>query len=302
MSISKSCHLPFVLTLLVIFWTCQSSDSNVTSTASEDPGTFPSELYPLLITDDSRTIHQFISAPKRIISLVPSATETLLSMDLGNNLVGRTEFDIATPEIRNLPSVGLGMNPDLEILLSLNPDLVIGFSGESDTSITRHLKNSNITYFMIRPDKLEDAVEIIKRLSLITDRKSLGDSIILNINTSLEIVQQKIANKVRPRIAYVLGGEPPWVAGPGTYIHQLIIAGGGQNIFDDLEHKYAPVSLEEFFVRKLDLILLTENTRLPNALKHLRTFTISSSVEIPGPGLGEAVFEIAHGIHPQVFP
>jgi len=302
MPILRSFRLPFSLALLIILLTCQSSDRGATSASSRKPGTSPSEPYPILLTDDTQTFHRFLLAPTRIISLVPSATQTLLSMGLGNNLIGRTEFDIDTPELRNLPSVGEGLNPDLEILLSLEPDLVIGFAGESNPSITKHLNNSNITYFMIRPDKLEDVVDIINKLSLITNRESLGDSIILHINTALKIVKQKVGDIPRPKIAYVLGGEPPWVAGPGTYIHQLIVTVGGQNVFEDLELKYAPVSLEEFFVRNIDLILSTENTYLPDKLKSLRSITLPSSFEIPGPGLGEAILEIARVIHPQAFP
>ncbi len=253
------------------------------------------------VTDFEETTHQFLKPPTRIISLVPSATETLLSMGVGNSLIARTEFDNA-PAMLELPSVGPGLNPDLEILLSVRPDLVIGFSGESNPSIKKHLENSGVTAFMIRPDKLEDIIEIIKKLSLITDRVSLGDSIILSINTSLETVKQKVANENKIRVAYILGGEPPWVAGPNTYIHQLILAGGGQNVFRDLKYQYVPVSLEEFFVRPIDVVLSTENTNLPINLKSFETVTLPSSFEIPGPRLGQAVFELAKALHPKVFP
>ena len=302
MPIPRSFRIPFSLTLLIIFLACQKDDKPDTSNSSGKSGTLPSEPYPILLTDDAETLHRFLSVPRRIISLVPSATQTLLSMGLRNSLIGRTDFDLATPELSNLPSVGEGLNPELEILLSLEPDLVIGFAGESNPSITEHLDNSHITYFMIRPEKLEDVLEIINKLSVITDRESLGDSIIMGINTALEIVQRKVANKPRPRIAYLLGGEPPWVAGPNTYIHQIIVTGGGQNVFEDLEHEYAPVSLEEFFVRNIDLILSTENTYIPDKLKVFRAITLPSSVEIPGPELGEAILEIARFIHPQSFP
>ncbi|MFL2544575.1 MAG: ABC transporter substrate-binding protein [Longimicrobiales bacterium] len=291
-------HLP--LTVLAICIGCESPKNNSTGGHFGDILVSTSQAYPIQITDYENKTHEFLESPNRIISLVPSATATLLAMDAGNSLIARTDFDDAR-EIIGLPSVGTGLNPDLEILLSLRPDLVIGFAGNSDPSIKRHLENAGVTGFMIRPDKLEDAREIIKKLSMITDRVPLGDSIILSINTSLETVKLKVANKAKPRVAYILGGEPPWVSGPDTYIHQLIVAGGGHNIFEDLEHQYVPVSLEEFYIRPLDLILSTENTLLPDNLQNIEATALSPSIEIPGPNLGQAVFEIAKILHPEVF-
>ena len=88
-----------------------------------------SNTRPLLITDDSQQEHEFTSVPERIVSLVPSATETLLALGLSNHLVGRTEYDEA-PELRGRISVGGGLQPNLEVLISLDPDLVIRTGGE----------------------------------------------------------------------------------------------------------------------------------------------------------------------------
>ena len=291
-------HLP--LAVLTICFGCESPKNNSASGHFGCTLVSTSQAYPIQVTDYENKTHTFSKSPTRIISLVPSATETLLAMDAGNSLIARTDFDDAL-EIIDLPSVGTGLNPDLEILLSLRPDLVIGFAGNSDPSIQRHLENAGVTGFMIRPDKLDDAREIIKKLSIITDRVPLGDSIVVSINTSLETVKLKVANKAKPKVAYILGGEPPWVSGPDTYIHQLIVAGGGYNIFEDLEHQYVPVSLEEFYIRPLDLILSTENTLLSDNLQNIEAATLSPSIEIPGPNLGRAVVEIAKVLHPEVF-
>ena len=289
------------LSTLILQWGCDLPKDHLSDSTPGSVLESASQTYPIQIADYTNQVHLFLEAPSRIISLVPSATETLLSIDVENSLVGRTDFDDA-PGISHLPSVGTGLNPDLEILLSLEPDLIIAFAGESDPSIMKHLRNAGTIPFMIRPDKLEDATGIIETLSLITDREHMGDSIIETINSSLEMVRKRVENQPKPRVAYILGGEPPWVTGPDTYLHQLIAVSGGQNIFEDLEHEYVPVSLEEFFIRKPDLILSTEHTYIPKILQNSRTIKLSSSIEIPGPGLAEAILEIARAIHPKIFP
>jgi ABC-type Fe3+-hydroxamate transport system substrate-binding protein len=102
-------------------------------------------------------------------------------------------------------------------------------------------------------------------------------------------------------VAYFLGGDPPWVAGPGTYIDELIALAGGGNVFGDLGPLYAPVSMEALLDRDLDLILLSNGLTKPPSLAHVPSAVLPASVEIPGPGLGQAARDIARLIHPGAF-
>ena len=91
------------------------------------------------------------------------------------------------------------------------------------------------------------------------------------------------------------------MAGPGTYIDELMTVAGGNNVFDDLGPLYAPVSMEALLARDLDLILLSEGLTPPSLLAHVRSAVLPASVEIPGPGLGRAARDIAGLIHPGAF-
>ena len=259
-----------------------------------------SNTRPLLITDDSQQEHEFTSVPERIVSLVPSATETLLALGLSNHLVGRTEYDEA-PELRGRISVGGGLQPNLEVLISLDPDLVIRFASESDIATAERLTDLGIRHFAIQPDGITDIQSIILRLGAITGTESSADALLTEIRLALADVRQRVDGLPRPRIAYLLGGEPPWVAGPGTYIHELMILGGGTNVFGDLGQLYAPVSLEELISRNPNLLLLSENGLPPPELGSVPSFRLPGSIEVPGPGLGYAAQEVARLIHPEAF-
>ena len=256
--------------------------------------------YPFQLVDAAGARHTFDTAPHRIVSLVPSATEALLAMALADRLVGRTDFD-RMPELTGLPSVGGGLQPNLEILVSLDLDLVIRFAGDSDLATAERLTELGIPHFAVQPDGIEDVLTIIRDLGRITGASDAADEMLREIRDALDDVARRVAELPEPRVAYILGGDPPWVAGSGTYIDELMAVAGGNNVFDDLGPLYAPVSMEALLDRNLDLILLSNGLTPPSPLAHVPSAVLPSSVEIPGPGLGRAARDIARLIHPGAF-
>ena len=256
--------------------------------------------YPVRLIDAAGTPHTFVAAPRRIVSLVPSATEALLEMGVADRLVGRTDYD-RIPEIAGLPSVGAGLQPNLEILVSLDLDLVIRFAGQSDLATAERLTGLGIPHFAVQPDGIEDVLTIIRDLGRITDAADAAAVVLGEIREALDDVARRVAELPQPRVVYLLGGTPPWVAGPGTYIDELMTLAGGKNVFDDLGPLYAPVSMEALLTRDLDLILLSDGLTPPSLLAHLPSAVLPPSVEIPGPGLGQAARDIARLIHPGAF-
>ena len=256
--------------------------------------------YPFQLVDAAGARHTFDTAPQRIVSLVPSATEALLAMALADRLVGRTDYD-RMPELTGLPSVGGGLQPNLEILVSLDLDLVIRFAGDSDRATAERLTELGIPHFAVQPDGIEDILTIIRDLGRITDASDAADAMLREIRDALDDVARRVDELPEPRVAYLLGGNPPWVAGPGTYIDELMAVAGGKNVFDDLGTLYAPVSIEALLDRNLDLILLSNGLTPPSPLAHVASAVLPASVEIPGPGLGEAARDIARLIHPGAF-
>ena len=257
--------------------------------------------YPLEVIDDSGTRHHFGAPPERIVSLVPSATETLLALGIGERLVGRTDYD-RLPELRGLPSVGGGLQPNLEVLVALEPDLVIVFEGESDRATGERLRNLGVPHFSIRPDGIADIRTIVERLGRITGTTPAADSLLAGIQGALDDVAARVESRPRRKVVYLMGGEPPWVAGPGTYIHELMVAGGADNVVEDLGGLYGPISLEELLTREVDLILVSEQTgAVPPQLSAVAQARVPGWVEVPGPRLGKAARTLARLVHPEAF-
>ena len=232
--------------------------------------------------------------------LVPSGSETLLKLGAAELLVGRTDFDTLSA-LSHLPSVGGGLNPNIEALVALEPDLVIRFAGESDPSTPGALRQMGIPHLAIRPSSVADVRRIIRDLGDVTARKDAADSLLDAMSATLEEVRTRVRERPKTRVGYILGGTPPWVAGPGSYIEEILEIAGGENVFSDLETLFGPVNAEVFLIRQIDLLLASEGAEVSIPESDAPLLRVSPSVEIPGPNLASAALELARVLHPEAF-
>jgi iron complex transport system substrate-binding protein len=193
-----------------------------------------------------------------------------------------------------VPSVGGGIDPSLEAIVALRPDLVIRFGGPQDVRTTPRLDDLGIPHLAIRPDGIEDVLGAVTLLGRLTGHGREADSVAAEIRSTLDEIRNEARNIPEVRIAYVLGGSPPWVAGPGTYIDELIRLAGGTNVFSDLGTLYGAVSPEEFVARRIDVILVPAGSTFDRALaRGTPVQEVDPDLEIPGPDVARAALSIA---------
>ncbi|MEX0979776.1 MAG: helical backbone metal receptor [Gemmatimonadota bacterium] len=254
----------------------------------------------VVVVDDAGVRHDFTEPPSRVVSLVPSSTEILRALGAGDLLVARTDFDTARA-LAELPSVGGGLHPSLEALVSARPDLVIRFAGEQDVTTPARLSERGIPHFAVRPDGVDDVRRIIRSLSQIVGTPDAGAELVDRIDSDLAEILGRVEGEPPVRVAFLMGGSPPWAAGPGTFIDELIRIAGGVNVFGDLGSLYAPVSLEEIAVRDIDVVLHPGGDATGLRVGEVPVRRVSELTQSPGPRLGEAAREIARILHPDVF-
>jgi len=255
----------------------------------DDSGSF----YGIEVIDAVGTVHHLDGPARRVISLVPSATLSLGALGAGNLLVARTDFDTAQ-WVQHLPSVGGGIRPSHEAMVALEPDLVIRFAGEQDVETPAVLDQLGIRHVAIRPDRIADIRESLTILGAVTGHSDEAERLIIQIDAALITVRAAAARREPVRVAYVLGGTPPWVAGPGTYVHEILEVAGGVNVFADLGRLYASVSPEEFVARDIDVILTPIAAALPGGLaRGARVIEVGDLLELPGPDVGQVAREVA---------
>lgn len=254
------------------------------------------------IVDASGRTVRFDAPLRRVVSLVPSVTATLLELGAGDVLVGRTDYD-TLPEVRSLPSVGGGIGPDLERLALLDPDLVVRFAGPSDERTGRRLAELNLAYLDVRPDQIADIFEIIEWLGHLTGRQAEAGALSRRLQAELDSVRTAVQMRSPVRAVYLMGQDPSWTAGAGTYIHELLELAGGVNVFADLAQLYGAVSPEALATRDIDVILLAPDARLdPRIAAGRRVYQLPHAIDLPGPQVAVAARTVASGLHPAVFP
>lgn len=287
---------PLLLLASVTLGACGASGSG-----QRDKRDAPPSAAPVVITDASGRAVRFDHPPARVLSLVPTVTQMLVELGAGDALVGRTDYDTFAV-VRGLPSVGGGLRPDLERLLTLRPELVIRFEGAQDPVTGVALDERGIPHIAVQPDRIEDVRTIVRQMGQIMGRSEAADALVADLDRQLEDVRALVARAERPRVAYVLGGTPPWVAGPGTFIADLLDAAGGENVFADLDRLYGPVSLEELVTRDVTLFVVGRGTVVnPRLGDRAPVVEVSQDVESPGTGLGRAALELARLLHPDAF-
>lgn len=250
----------------------------------------------IVLVDASGTRHVLEGPARRVVSLVPSATETLRAIGAEEVLVGRTDFD--APWADSLPSVGGGLEPSLEALLALRPDAVIRFGGEQDPRTPARLDQLGIRHVAVRPVALDDVYETNRIIGRLIGRTAAADSLSGAIRAGLAGVAEAASALPRKRFVYLLGGSPPWVSGPDTYISEILELVGGDNVFDDLDAPYSAVSPEELRSREVDVVLVSAAGSFDESLTpDARIEVVGDALQVPGPDVAEEARAMAEAVH-----
>lgn len=285
--------LPLLLTLLAA---CGETREGASPTPAAAEGA-------VAVVDDAGDTVRLPRPARRIVSLIPSANETLLALGAGDRIVGRTRYDEA-PELAALPSVGGGLDPSLETLLSLRPELVIAWASEKRSAVRYRLEEMGIPVFAVDPQDTADVFRSIHALGALTGRSPAADSLAASIRGELEEVRTSVAGRPRPSVFFVVWNDPPMTAGPETFVAQLIGVAGGRTVFPDLRANWPQVSMEEIVRRQPEVVVLPvgedgalslERLRAApgwrdlRAVREGRVATVPANlVSRPGPHVGEA--------------
>lgn len=256
------------------------------------------------VDDAGRTIRLDRPA-RRIISLLPAGTETLFALGAGDLVVGRTRYD-TDPAVQHLPSVGGGLDPSLEALVALRPDLVVAWEPAGGGSrLSVRLGEMGIPVFSIQTRDTADIMQNMESLGRLTGRTAAADSVAGAVRAELDAVRASVPPGPRPNVLFVVSVDPPMTAGTGNFLAELIGVAGGDplDVSADAPGLSPQVSLEELVRRDPDVVILPVSddpsmtaerlARLPgwrelSAVRAGRVAEVPADlVNRPGPKIGE---------------
>jgi iron complex transport system substrate-binding protein len=212
-------------------------------------------LFVLLAACGARGGEAHARPARRIVSLSPAVTELLFALGAGDRLVGRTTWCDYPPEARQVPSIGDGLNPDLEAIVAARPDLVVLYRSARNETAANQLGRMGIAALALSQDRLEELADAARILGRVTDRRRAGDS----LADAIAHVLAAPAPDLGLRIAVVAWDNPPMVIGGGSYLDQLATLAGARNVFHDLGSADV-VSLETIAARDPDVIVVLSDS------------------------------------------
>ncbi len=220
------------------------------------------------VTDNLGRSVTYNYPPDKIISFAPAITETLFSLQLQNNIVGRTRFCIHPKgSIEKVKNVGGTKDMKIERIHEINPDLII-VEKEENTKVMVAELEQHYPVFVFEIQTFADALNMIETLGSILNRTQEADALGHDIERAFANFPKKYTGK---RAAYVIWQNPYMVVGQHTYIQSLLDKLGFINPFTELEGRYPEVTAEDFKTAELDYVLLATEP-FPFQEKHLATF------------------------------
>jgi iron complex transport system substrate-binding protein len=202
------------------------------------PGS-PASSFTLSLPDGTKV-------PKRIVSLTPGLTETLFALGVQSRIVGVSEYCDYPPEAAGIARVGSFLSPVVESVVALEPDLVLTSPSPGNKNSVDALEGAGINVAVVTEGSasVADVEKSILEVSDLVGRPLEGKAIVGSIESELAAVRKRVAGKKRPATVVVVGHDPLVLAGPGSYLGELVNNGGGRNIADELGGKWPRTSWE----------------------------------------------------------
>lgn len=262
------------------------------------------------------------SAPARIVSLIPAVTEMLFAIGAGEQVIAVSSFDRYPPQVERLTRVGALLDPDLERILSLGPDLVVVYATQTD--LRQQLDRAGIPQFVYRHGGLPQVMETIRQLGERLGRREEANRTARAIEDGLDALRRQVAGRTPPRALIVLSREAGalrgiYASGGAGFVHDMVAAAGGANLFADVERESLQATSELILARRPDVILELRGGSLtePEIRRERRAWNALSSVPavragrvhivaddrivVPGPRVAEGAELIARALHPDAF-
>lgn len=273
-----------------------------------------------VVTDDRSFRIEMESPPRRIISLAPNITEILFALGLEDSIVGVTRFCDYPPQVVNITKIGGLVDPNLEKIISLNPDLIIGFRG-NPIRILEKMQEFHLPVFIMEMGTTIDSVfEIIKTVGTITWMEDRADTLIHVLKTRYQKILAAVEDvHFFPKVFFSLHGLGLWTCGKGSFMDDLVRKAKGINIAGNIQKKWLLLSQEHLIQEDPDFIIILSRSQKEflkakkwikkrvsfknlQAVKTDKIYFLDENLATrPGPRIFDALDHLARLIHPDKF-
>jgi iron complex transport system substrate-binding protein len=207
------------------------------------------------LRDDSGAEIRLKGPARRIVSLAPHITEILFAAGAGDRVVGTSDYSDYPPAARRIARIGDYTNVDLETVIALKPDLVIGWQSGNSAGDLDQLKRLSIPLFLSEPDRIEDVAGNLERFGELAGTSNIAVPAATAYRTRLAQLRQQYSNRPQVRTFYQVWADPPITVGGSQIIGNAIRLCGGVNVFADLAQMAPVVSIEAVLAADPEVIV-----------------------------------------------
>ncbi|HRX42924.1 MAG TPA: helical backbone metal receptor [Clostridia bacterium] len=309
-----------MMTLLLVLAGCAQQETESTPSSSPVPTPVGTPMVQPTPADPSYTVTDsqgneitLADVPGKIVSIAPNITEIVFALGAEDKLLARTDWCNYPAEVFDYESVGNIDQPDVEKIISLDPDVVL-LSEMTSKELALQIKDAGIPIFVVdNEETFEGAYTCIEMVGSVLGMDEEADSIVEDMKSRIKAVMDKVADAQSKTVYYVMGyGEyGDFTAGKGTFISEMINSCNAVNVADDTDGW--SYSVEKLVEHNPDVLLLStwapaDGLKTANGYKDLTAvkndmvFTLDDdSLQRLGPRIADAFEAMAAAIHPELF-
>jgi iron complex transport system substrate-binding protein len=303
---------PSALGVLAVF-SCAAAPSNAQSAtpSSNEPAAFRE------VVDEAGRSVRLPQPVRRIVSLAPSLTETLYALGLEDRLVGDTDQCDYPADAQKKTKVGGGINPSVEVIASLHPDVVLVTKSYNRLDTVHSLEGLGIPSYATDPHTVAGILSSLKTLADVLGAPEAGASIAEDLRRRLDDLQRRIGDLPPKRVLFVVWTQPLISTGQHTFLADALRRAGAVSIVNSSQD-WPQVNLEEVAKLQPDVLVFAESQpgdasreveklatlpgwKIVHAIRDRRYAVISDAVNRPAPRIVSAIEQLARQLHPSAF-
>lgn len=258
------------------------------------------------------------AAVERIVSLAPSVTEILFALGVGDRLVGVSTYCDYPPAAAKIDRIGTFLSPNVELILSKRPDLVIGVPSPGNRKPVEMLEDVGLRVVIVEPERVSAILSAIRTIAAAVGVADEGGKLVGSIERRMQSITARLQGAPRPKVLMVVGRRPLVGVGKGTYQDELIELAHGTNVAVQTGQRWPNLGIEFVLEQAPDVIIDagmgSEEMDRESGVDFWRSFPSLPAVREgriygyheyellrPGPRVAETLETVARYIHPERF-
>jgi iron complex transport system substrate-binding protein len=270
-----------------------------------------------VVTDE---VGRTVSVPadvRRIVTLAPNLTETIYALGLEDRLAGDTNYCDTPPAAKSKPHIGSPVDPSLEAIVALHPDLVLATTSINRRQTVDALARLGIAVYSSDPRTVRGILDSIARMADLMGAAPQGAALVAQLQARLDALHARLGEGPPVNVLFVVWEDPLVTIGQNTFIADALRWAGARSVIQSKQN-YPRISFEEVVRLEPDYIVLTadhegaeesEGASLRarpewnqiRAVQQGHVAVVGSGMDRPSPGLIDAIEHLAHELHPEAF-